>query len=144
MKVVAYDPFVNEAQLTYDIHGHAFSILVKTSPIDEVLMQSDIITLHVPGGEVIGVAEFSKMKKGVILINTARGGVINENALIENLNSGQVSKAALDVFTNEPKPSPSLLLHPKISLTPHIAASTDEAQLRIGVELANLIIANHS
>jgi D-3-phosphoglycerate dehydrogenase / 2-oxoglutarate reductase len=144
MHVLASDPFVKEAELDFNVAGHIFKAKVNTVPVDEVLAHADIITLHVPGGEVIGTHEIAKMKHGVILINTARGGVINEQALLENLNSGQIAKAALDVFTNEPKPSPALLQHPKISLTPHIAASTDEAQLRIGVELAQLIISNHS
>jgi D-3-phosphoglycerate dehydrogenase / 2-oxoglutarate reductase len=144
MHVVASDPFVKAADLQFTILDHNFSLKINTVPMDEVLAKSDIITLHVPGGEIIGTHEIAKMKNGVILINTARGGVINEQALLENLDSGQIAKAALDVFTNEPKPATALLHHPKISLTPHIAASTDEAQLRIGVELANLIIANHS
>jgi D-3-phosphoglycerate dehydrogenase / 2-oxoglutarate reductase len=144
MHVVASDPFVKEADLQFNILNHHFSAKISTVPMDEVLAKADVITLHVPGGEIIGTHEIAKMKNGVILINTARGGVINEQALIENLDSGQIAKVALDVFTNEPKPATALLQHPKISLTPHIAASTDEAQLRIGVELANLIISNHS
>jgi D-3-phosphoglycerate dehydrogenase / 2-oxoglutarate reductase len=144
MNVVASDPFVKEAELQFNILDHNFSVKINTVTMDEVLAKADVITLHVPGGEIIGTHEIAKMKNGVILINTARGGVINEQALIENLDSGQIAKAALDVFTNEPKPATALLHHSKISLTPHIAASTDEAQLRIGVELANLIISNHS
>jgi D-3-phosphoglycerate dehydrogenase / 2-oxoglutarate reductase len=144
MHVLAYDPYVKEVDLEFNIAQHLFKTNVKTVSLDDVLSQSDIITLHVPGGEVIGTHEIAKMKNGVILINTARGGVINEQALLENLNSGQIAKAALDVFNNEPKPSIELLQHPKISLTPHIAASTDEAQLRIGIELAQLIISNFS
>jgi D-3-phosphoglycerate dehydrogenase len=80
------------------------------------------------------------MKKGVCLINCARGGVIDELELIEALNSDKVAHAALDVFENEPTPRQEILSHPKISLTPHIGAATEEAQERIGVELANLII----
>jgi D-3-phosphoglycerate dehydrogenase len=80
------------------------------------------------------------MKDGVILINTARGGVINENDLIEALNSGKVACAGLDVFENEPKPSATILKHSKISMTPHIGAATNEAQERIGVELAEKLI----
>ncbi len=144
MKVMASDPYVKAAPLNFDIAGHQFEVTIQTVSADEIFAHADIITLHVPGGEVIGTHEIAKMKHGVILINTARGGVINEQALLENLNSGQIAKAALDVFTNEPKPASALLHHPKISLTPHIAASTEEAQLRIGVELANLIIDNHA
>ena len=81
------------------------------------------------------------MKEGVIIVNASRGGVIVEEDLINALNSGKVSHAALDVFVGEPKPSEKILSHPSISLTPHIGASTEEAQERIGIELANQIIA---
>ncbi len=80
------------------------------------------------------------MKKGVGLVNCSRGGLIDELALVDALNSGQVSFAALDVFDNEPMPRAEIISHPKISLTPHIGAATNEAQERIGVELASLII----
>ena len=79
-------------------------------------------------------------KNGVILINSARGGVIDETDLIEALDSGKVSHACLDVFNNEPKPDTAILKHSKISLTPHIGAATNEAQERIGVELAEKLI----
>ena len=81
------------------------------------------------------------MKNGVILVNTARGGVINEDDLLEALNSGKIAHACLDVFENEPRPSIAILKNPKISLTPHIGAATNEAQERIGVELAEKLIA---
>jgi len=104
----------------------------------------DYISIHVPkqanGEAVIGEAQFDLMKKGVRLVNAARGGVIQEEALIAALDSGKVSFAALDVFENEPTPSKELLSHPKIAATPHIGAATLEAQDRIGLELANLII----
>jgi D-3-phosphoglycerate dehydrogenase len=104
----------------------------------------DYISIHVPkqanGEAVIGKAQFDLMKKGVRLVNAARGGVIQEEALIAALDSGKVSFAALDVFENEPTPSKELLSHPKIAATPHIGAATLEAQDRIGLELANLII----
>lgn len=104
----------------------------------------DYISIHVPkqanGEAVIGEAQFAQMKKGVRLVNAARGGVIEENALIAALDSGKVAFAALDVFENEPTPSKALLSHPKIAATPHIGAATLEAQDRIGLELANLII----
>ena len=104
----------------------------------------DYISIHVPkqanGEAVIGEAQFELMKKGVRLVNAARGGVIQEDALIAALDSGKVSFAALDVFENEPTPAKALLSHPKIAATPHIGAATLEAQDRIGLELANLII----
>jgi D-3-phosphoglycerate dehydrogenase len=104
----------------------------------------DYISIHVPkqanGEAVIGEAQFDLMKKGVRLVNAARGGVIQEDALINALDSGKVSFAALDVFENEPTPAKALLAHPKIAATPHIGAATLEAQDRIGLELADLII----
>ena len=141
MKVLAFDPFVKEASIEIEIAG-ANTVNVKIVPVEmeKLLSQSDFISLHVPGGNLIGKKEISSMKNGVILVNTARGGVINEADLIEGLNSGKISHACLDVFENEPKPSSSILKHPKISLTPHIGAATNEAQERIGVELAEKII----
>jgi D-3-phosphoglycerate dehydrogenase len=94
----------------------------------------------VPGGELLGETEIAQMKKGAILVNTARGGVINEGALVAALNSGHLAHACLDVFQNEPKPSATILTHPKISLSPHIGAATNEAQERIGIELAEKLI----
>ena len=84
--------------------------------------------------------EFDMMKKGVCIVNASRGGVIDENDLLEALNSGKVLHAALDVFENEPTPRKEILTHPRISLTPHIGAATVEAQERIGIELAEKII----
>lgn len=110
--------------------------------MDELLMQSDFISVHVPGGNVIGAAEIAKMKPGVSIVNTARGGVIDELELLKALDAKQISHAALDVFENEPTPKSELLHHPNISLTPHIGASTKEAQERIGDEIAQLIIAH--
>lgn len=141
MRVKAYDPYLEVAEVTLTIHGHGpLKVKIKTSPFEELIERSDFITLHVPGGEVITKKEIATMKQGVILINAARGGVINENDLLDGLNSGKIAFAGLDVFTNEPKPSETLLRHPKISLTPHIGASTEEAQERIGIELAEKII----
>ncbi|MGZ4041008.1 MAG: NAD(P)-dependent oxidoreductase, partial [Bacteroidia bacterium] len=142
MKVLAFDPFVKEAVLNLEIHGLQNSnVTIKTVTMDELLAQSDFISMHVPGGKVITETEIAKMKTGVVLVNAARGGVIDETALINGLNSGKIAHAGLDVFDNEPKPSEAILKHPKISLTPHIGAATNEAQERIGVELAEKIIA---
>ena len=88
------------------------------------------------GSAVIGAEEFQYVREGSILINTSRGGVIDEAALIENLNSGKVRAACLDVFVGEPNANPSILSHPSIIATPHIGASTVEAQERIGLEIA--------
>lgn len=141
MKVMAFDPFCKSADIIIDFFdGTSHGVKVNTVSLEEVLNTVDFITLHVPGGEIITKMEFSVMKDGVAIVNTARGGVINERDLIEALNSGKVSHAALDVFENEPTPSEDLLRHPKISLTPHIGAATQEAQERIGIELAEKII----
>lgn len=142
MKVMAFDPFVTEALIDLDIAGagQPVRIPVKTLGMDKVIQNSDFITFHVPGGKLITRHEIASMKNGVILINTARGGVINEDDLLEGLNSGKISHACLDVFENEPRPSVAILKHPKISLTPHIGAATNEAQERIGVELAEKLI----
>jgi len=142
MNVVAYDPFTKEGNINININGNKIEVKIETTSLNDVLSKSDFITLHVPGGKVITKNEISLMKDGVILVNASRGGVINENDLIESLNSGKVSQACLDVYDNEPTPSVNILTHPKISLTPHIGAATEEAQLRIGVELAELIIKN--
>jgi D-3-phosphoglycerate dehydrogenase len=146
MKVLAYDPFLQEATINLEIFGvpEKISIKIKTISLEKLLAESDFITLHVPGGKVITKKEFALMKDGVFIVNAARGGVIDENDLIEALNSGKVAHAALDVFENEPAPKKEILSHPKISLTPHIGAATEEAQERIGVELAELIIAKLS
>jgi len=122
-------------------------IKTKTS-LNEVLPLCDYISIHVPkqenGESVINEKEFNTMKDGVRIINAARGGVINETDLLKALDSGKVSFAALDVYENEPSPMKELISHPKISVTPHIGAATSEAQDRIGLELANLIIQEFS
>lgn len=144
MKVVAYDPFIDNVAIELDFFdGQKLSFPIKTVSKEQVLKEADFITLHVPAQKeyVIGKAEFNVMKKGVGIVNAARGGVIDENALLEALDSGKVAFAGLDVFENEPTPHMKLLMHPKISLTPHIGAATNEAQDRIGTELAEQIAA---
>lgn len=144
MRVVSHDPFLKQVDIPLDIQylNPKPVISIETVSLDDVLVQSDFITVHVPGGKLIGEAEIAKMKKGVCLVNASRGGVIDEAALIQALNAKQIAHAALDVFVNEPKPDEQLLKHANISLSPHIGAATNEAQERIGVELAELII-NH-
>ena len=143
MNVLAYDlfPFSGNITLTLTL-GIKVDIPVTTVSLEEVIANSDFISLHTPFADkpILGAAEFAAMKQGVGIVNCSRGGTIDEPALIEALNSGKVSFAGLDVFDNEPTPATALLAHPKISLTPHIGASTNEAQERIGTELANLII----
>lgn len=108
---------------------------------EELLRKADFISLHVPGLDkaLIGEAEFKLMKDGVFLINAARGGVIDENALLQALNTDKVAGAGIDVFTQEPKPNQDLCNHPKVSVTPHIGAATQEAQKRIGEEIIDII-----
>lgn len=124
--------------------SNKIGIKIKTTTnIDDILSKCDFISIHIPkqenGNSVINEREFNLMKKGVILVNAARGGVINEDDLIVALDNGQVGGIALDVFENEPNPNRALLNHSKIATTPHIGAATLEAQDRIGLELAELI-----
>ena len=142
MNVVAFDPYIDAVNLELEFFDHQTLFFnINTISKEEVLKQADFITLHVPAQSdyVIATKEFELMKDGVCLVNAARGGVVNEVALVEAINSGKVSKAALDVFENEPTPEIQLLMNPDLSLTPHIGAATGEAQNRIGTELAQQI-----
>lgn len=144
MKVVAYDPFIDSAHLTLDFYdGQTVSFTIDTISKEEVLKQADFISLHVPAQKeyVISTKEFGIMKKGAGIVNAARGGVIDEVALVKAIEDGVISNAALDVFESEPAPEIQLLMNKNISLTPHIGAATLEAQDRIGEELAAQIIA---
>ena len=143
MKVIAADKFVDKAVVRVDFYnGQFINVEFETESMEDVFKHSDFITLHVPAqdGYVIGATEFLQMKDGVGIVNCARGGVIDEVALIEALDSEKVLFAGLDVFENEPNPEIKILMHPKISLTPHIGAATLEAQDRIGTELAEQVI----
>ncbi len=143
MKVVAFDPYIETTDLELDFFdGQKLSFKINTVSKEEVLKQADFLTLHVPAQKdyVIDEAEFNQMKDGVIIANAARGGVINEVALVKAIESGKVARAALDVFENEPKPEIQLLMNSALSLTPHTGAATNEAQDRIGTELADQII----
>jgi len=142
MQVLAHDMFGEEFNLSLNVADQEINVHLPNSSMDTVLGQSDFISLHIPGGDqaVIGAAELAKMKDGVILLNAARGGTIDEDALLEALNSEKVSHAALDVFVNEPQPRADVLGHKKLSLSPHVGAATKEAQDRIGTELAEQII----
>lgn len=143
MRVVATDKFVDEAEVRVDFYnGQFINVGIKTEPVEDILKEADFISLHVPAqkeGYVIGAAQFETMKNGVGIVNASRGGIIDEVALLEALDSGKVSFAGLDVFENEPTPAVQVLMHPKVSLTPHIGAATLEAQDRIGTELAEQI-----
>ncbi|MFN0213699.1 MAG: D-2-hydroxyacid dehydrogenase [Saprospiraceae bacterium] len=146
MHIRAHDPFVSEAEIGIQLGGDhedlKLSLTIPTEPLEKVLNNSDILSFHIPGigKPLLGAAELEKLKTGAILINTARGGVIDETALLAALNSGKIGGAGLDVFENEPKPMEALLCHPKVSCSPHIGASTMEAQAYIGMELAEKII----
>ena len=143
MNVVAADKYMDAAEIEVSLfNGTSLKVSIETTSIESVLKQSDFISLHVPAQKdyVIGSKEFSMMKDGSAIINAARGGVIDEVALVSALDSNKLAFACLDTFENEPKPEVKLLMHPKISLTPHIGAATLEAQDRIGVELGQQII----
>ena len=142
MKVIATDKFLDKATIEINIStGQSIKAEIIIQPFDKLITNSDFISLHVPAQEeyVIDSSVISKMKKGAGIINAARGGVIDEVALVKALDDGHLSFAGLDTFENEPKPEVKLLMHEKISLTPHIGAATLEAQNRIGEELATQI-----
>tara|TARA_B100001059_G_scaffold143182_1_gene143179 strand:+ start:7423 stop:8373 length:951 start_codon:yes stop_codon:yes gene_type:complete len=142
MKIIVSDKFIKNSEIIikfYDDQELVFKI--QTDTLDHLLKNSDFITLHVPAQKnyVIGKKEFSMIKNGSAVINASRGGVIDEIALLDALNSGKISFAGLDTFEDEPMPKVKILMHPNISLTPHIGAATNEAQDRIGIELADKI-----
>ncbi len=146
MKVMCSDIYDVNTKVRFTIEGFGLvEVDVEKVPMEVLIQRSDAISIHVPkqkdGSAIIGAEELGKMKKGVLLVNAARGGVIDEDALIAALESGHVAGVALDVFENEPTPREDLLKHPKVALTPHVGAATVEAQDRIGTELADLIIA---
>ena len=144
MNVLAHDKTISEANITlkfFDNSKKTFTI--ETDPINTVLEKSDFITLHVPkidDNPIITSKEIKLMKTGAGIINTSRGGLIDEDILMFSLEKKKLAYAALDVFTNEPTPSIHLLMQDNISLTPHIGAATNEAQERVGIELAEKII----
>ena len=143
MKVIAFDPFMEKTTVSLSFFdGQTVDFEIKTVSKETVLKESDFITLHVPAQKdfVIGEAELDMMKEGAALINAARGGVVNEVALVAALDTNKLSFAGLDTFENEPTPAVQILMNSKISLTPHIGAATNQAQDRIGSELASQII----
>ncbi len=132
--------------LAYDPPFAPMDFIVEITTREKLLAKSDFITLHVPfdrqQGPTIGPAEFALMKKGVVLVNCARGGVVDQQALLEALNSGKVAAAALDVFEHEPPTDAekALINHPRVSVSPHIGGSTVEAQERVGAEIAVKVV----
>ena len=144
MEVIANDHFTESAPITVEFfNGQRITIPIETTDLDTLLKESDFISLHVPVQDsyVIGEKEIEKMKTGVGIVNAARGGVIDEMALINAIETKKIKFAGLDVFEKEPAPEIQLLMNPELSLTPHIGAATIEAQDRIGTELATQIIA---
>ncbi|HWQ84021.1 MAG TPA: hydroxyacid dehydrogenase [Anaerolineales bacterium] len=137
MHVLAYHPDQSEAEVA--------RLGAQITGFDELLAGSDYLSIHTPlNGEtrnLLGRAEFARMKPGVRLINTARGGIVDEVALCEALDSGHVAGAALDVFASEPVVPGSIASHPRVIATPHIAAQTEEAQARAGVAIAEEVLA---
>ena len=142
MNVVTYDLFPRTVNLKIDFpHDQILSFPITTVSKEMVIATSDFISVNVSGkDEVLTKAEFEQMKNGVGIINCARGGVVNENDLLEYLNNGKISFAGIDVFKNEPTPREDLLQHPKVSLSPHVSSSTIECQQRIGNEVADIVI----
>jgi len=145
MRVIAVDRSGDEQTLIdWEVQGLGnVQIPVSLVSLSTALEQADFISLHVPkqdnGQAVIAADEFSKMKSNAWVINTSRGGVIHEDDLLVALNNNQIAGACLDVFVGEPKPKAELLSHPKVLSTPHIGASTAEAQERIGLEIASIV-----
>lgn len=143
MKVVAHDRYAENGEVEVNVGDVSISVECPILSMEEVLKQSDAVSLHIPaqadGKPVIGADELALMKPGALLLNAARGGVVDEDALIAALDSGALAGAALDVFVGEPSPRADILAHPSLSLTPHTGAATGEAQDRIGLELASQI-----
>ena len=142
MKVLFFDPKVKEKELELVfLHKQKITFKLKRTDYEELLKQSEIISLHIPkqNKPLITKKELQMMKKGVFLINTSRGGIIDETDLINFLQSRHINSIGLDVYENEPNPSIKILMDKHIALSPHIGASTIEAQKRIGLELAEQI-----
>ena len=134
MNVVAFDIF--------HIPGIEEQMGIPYVEMDELLAKSDFISVHAPavdGGKLINAERIAQMKDGVVIVNTSRGTNVDEDALLEALNSGKVRAAGLDVYNEEPSKNPALYSHPMVSCTPHIGAATVEAQKRIGTEIVSII-----
>ena len=143
MNVIAHDPFVDNGKVELTVGGQTLTVDCPLHSLEDVLANADMVSIHVPaqadGSAVIGEAQLKAMKPHAILVNAARGGSVDEDALMAALDAGEIAGAGLDVFVGEPAPRADLLAHPKAALTPHIGAATGEAQDRIGLELASQI-----
>lgn len=144
MDIIAHDKYVSSMNVDLSFFDkQKISFKIKTTTLNDLLINSDYITIHIPKinqKPIITKKEFKLMKDGVIIVNTSRGGIIDEEALHEYINAKKVKAAGLDVFINEPEPNIKILMNENISLSPHIGGSTIEAQNRIGLELAEKII----
>jgi D-3-phosphoglycerate dehydrogenase len=127
--------------LAYDVIPIQTKLAVTQVPLDELLAKADIFSLHVPKTKtpILGAAEFAKMKDGVVIVNAARGGVVDEAALLSALQSGKVRAAAIDVFSKEPPEDWTLIDHPNVTATPHIGAQAEEGQKRAGLEVVRIL-----
>ena len=129
--------------IAYDIIPIKTDLAIKQVTMDELLAEADIFSLHLPltpqSKHMIGAAQFAKMKNGVVIIDAARGGVVEEKALLEALNTGKVRAAALDVFEKEPPVEFALIDHPNVTATPHIGSAADEGQKRAGAEVVKIL-----
>jgi len=142
MNIIFFDKLNKEVSLTLNFFdGQSKTFNLSSSSYEDLLNSSDFITVHIPASDkyIIDSNEFSQMRNGVGILNLSRGGILNEEELLKNIESGKVSFAGIDTFENEPKPSIKILMNSNISLTPHIGAATNEAQDRIGLELADKI-----
>ena len=142
MEILPVDPYQDAVKIAVGPKALNLTTEIKTVDMETMLSNADAITLHIPnlGEPVLASKEFEKMKDGVVLINASRGGTVDEDALLNALESGKVRSAGLDVFVGEPNPRTDLLNHKNVSATPHIGASTVEAQIKIGKELAQQIL----
>lgn len=140
MKILGVDPFHKQLEMKVN---DGYNVSITTVDMETMLQNSDFITLHIPntGKPVLTKQHFDMMKNGAFLVNASRGGTVDEDAMLEALNSGKLAGAGVDVFENEPNPRTDILNHPNVSLSPHIGASTQEAQANIGIELAEQILA---
>lgn len=143
MKVIVHDEYIESVDVQLDFYdGQHLKFNLKSIGLNELLEEADFVSFHVPAqkGYILGEKELAKMKPTAAIVNTARGGVVDEKALLEALEANKLNFAALDVFEDEPTPPIKLLMCPDLSLSPHIGGATVEAQDRIGTELAEQII----
>ncbi|NOT36900.1 MAG: 3-phosphoglycerate dehydrogenase [Saprospiraceae bacterium] len=142
MRIIVVDPFIKSASVTLTIMNHKIDIDLPMSSKEDAIGKADYISLHAPfsGSSILSEAEFNILKPNCIIVNTSRGENIDEAALLDALNSNKIAGAGLDVFHNEPFVKKELLEHPKVSVSPHIGASTAEAQERIAEEIVDQIL----